>query len=191
MSDAADHQVCITANRVYVQKSIADQFIEKFSAAMRDTLKLGRGLEKGTTLGPVTVPQTLERAERVVEDAVNRGAKLISGGKRPTHLGNGYYFEPTLLVGAPHAAAVAQEELFAPICSVALFETEEEVTKLVNDTDMGLTNYIASKDINKLWRALENWQAGSIGWNSANPTAAESPFGGIGQSGCVQQRRLC
>ena len=88
-----------------------------------------------------------------------------------------------MLVGAPHAAAVAQEELFAPICSVAIFETEEEVTKLVNDTDMGLTNYIASKDINKLWRALENYQAGSLGWNCASATAAESPFGGTMQSG--------
>ena len=91
--------------------------------------------------------------------------------------------QPTLLVGAPHAAAVAQEELFAPICSVAIFETEEEVTKLVNDTDMGLTNYIASKDINNLWRALENYQAGSLGWNCASATAAESPFGGTMQSG--------
>lgn len=150
---------------------------------MAKSLKVGAGLEEGSTLGPLTTPQSVERAQRHVRDAVQRGAKLMTGGDRPSGLTQefekGYWYEPTLLVGAPPDSLVAREETFSPIASVSIFDTEEEVTRRVNDTELGLTNYVFTKvsvvlfasqsveliilkDINRAWRALENFQSGNV-----------------------------
>lgn len=129
----ASGQACITANRIYVQRGISANFISEYSKAMGQSLKIGAGFDEGTTLGPLTTPQSVSRAEKHVQDAVARGAKLVTGGKKPdgeAFLG-GFYFEPTLLVGAPQDSLISKEETFSPIASVYIFDTEEEVSNFV------------------------------------------------------------
>lgn len=116
-------QVCVTANRVYVQQSIHDDFVSLVAARVR-ALRLGHGLDVSSTMGSVTTLRGVERCGTLVEDASKHGAKVIIGGRR---VGTGYQFEPTLLVGAGHDSLVHREEMFAPILSVYSFETEEEV----------------------------------------------------------------
>jgi acyl-CoA reductase-like NAD-dependent aldehyde dehydrogenase len=116
-------QVCVCANRVYVQREILDRFAEHFKAKV-EQLKLGHGLDSGVNHGPLTTRRGADRCVDLVADAVKHGAKVLTGGKR---VGEGYHFEPTILVGASKAAKVYKEEMFSPIASLYAFDTEEEV----------------------------------------------------------------
>jgi len=174
-------QACITANRIYVQSGVYD----RFTALMRERtaqLVIGHGAEPGTTMGPLTVPQSVEKAERHVEDARARGAKILCGGKRVEREG-GFYFEPTIVADASKEMLVAREEQFAPIAAFFKFETEEEAVEMANDTSMGLASYFFTKSVDRTWRLLEALEAGMIGMNTGNSSAAESPFGGMKESG--------
>lgn len=172
-------QVCVCANRVFVQKPVIDQFTKLVQEKM-SKLKWGHGLDEGVTNGAVTVDRGAARAEELVADAKQHGAKILTGGKR---FGKGFHFEPTLIVGAPQESRVYREEMFAPIVSIYPFESEDEVIDLCNDTDMGLTNYVWTQNISRAWRAYERLQSGTVAINTANANTAESPFGGIRESG--------
>lgn len=117
-------QVCVTANRVYVQESIHDRFVNLVEAKVR-ALQLGHGLDGSSTIGSVTTQRGVERCTALVDDATKHGARVVTGGKR---VGEGYQFEPTLLVGAGHDSLVHREEMFAPILSIYRFTTEDEVS---------------------------------------------------------------
>jgi succinate-semialdehyde dehydrogenase len=172
-------QVCVCANRVFVQKGIYD----KFAAAISDrfaALKFGHGLEEGVTNGAITTERGAARAVELVADAVEKGGKLHAGGKR---FGTGNLMEPTLITHAPQSARVYREEMFAPIISLYSFETEDEVVALANDTDMGLTNYVWTQNISRAWRAYERLESGTVAINTGVSTTAETPFGGIKESG--------
>ncbi|THZ20137.1 aldehyde dehydrogenase [Aureobasidium pullulans] len=175
-------QACITANRVYVQKSIYD----KFATIMLDktkSLTMGHGSDSKTTLGPVTTDRGLDKAESQVADALSHGGKLLLGsGKRATN-GEGYFFEPAIIGDANRNMLIADEETFAPVLALFPFEDEEEVVKRANDTSMGLASYCFTKNVDRTWRLFENLEAGMIGINTGNSSAAESPFGGIKESG--------
>ena len=156
-------QACITANRVYVQAGVYDKFAnmikEKTSA-----LVVGHGGEKGTTMGPVTTPRGLDKAEAQAEDAVKNGAKMILGtGKRGGGHKGGYFMEPTILTGMKADMLMSREETFAPVMGLYKFDTEEEVVKWANDTSMGLASYAFTKNVDRMWRMLENLEAGMIG----------------------------
>ncbi|PSS07139.1 hypothetical protein M430DRAFT_45953 [Amorphotheca resinae ATCC 22711] len=174
-------QACITANRVYVQSSIYDQFAlllkEKTSK-----LVVGHGADQNTTMGPVTTPQGITKALNQVEDARKHGGQIVlGGGKVPGK--TGYFFEPTIIVGAKKEMLITQEETFAPVLALYSFDTEEEAVEAANNTSMGLASYYFTKNIDRSWRLLENLEAGMIGMNTGNSSAAESPFGGIKESG--------
>ncbi|KAL1959660.1 hypothetical protein VTO42DRAFT_1695 [Malbranchea cinnamomea] len=175
-------QACITANRVYVQSGVYDKFAqmlrEKTSA-----LVVGHGAKDGTTMGPLTTPRGLDKASAQVDDAVKHGAKVILGGKRKTDCGNGYFFEPTIITEMTQDMLISREESFAPILALYRFDTEEEAVKWANDTSMGLASYAFTKSVDRMWRMFENLEAGMIGMNTGNSSAAESPFGGIKESG--------
>lgn len=141
----------------------------------------------GITNGSLTTERGAERAVRLVNDACAHGAKVLMGGKR---YGTGYGFEPTLLVGAQRSALVYREEMFAPICSLYPFENENEAIELCNDTDLGLTNYVWTKDIARAWRCFERLESGTVAINTANANTAESPFGGIKESGMGKEGGL-
>lgn len=181
-------QACITANRIYVQRGVYEKLTEMMLERTK-ALKIGHGAEEGTTLGPVTVPQALDKAVKHVEDAQKNGAKILHGGKKIEGKG-GYFFEPTLITEAKGDLLLAQEEQFSPIMALFPFDTEEEVVKAANDTSMGLASYFFTKDIDRTWRLLENLEAGMIGMNTGNASAAESPFGGIKESGYGKESGL-
>ncbi|SCO91366.1 probable aldehyde dehydrogenase [Fusarium oxysporum] len=175
-------QACVTANRVYVQNGIYEEFLEKL-VSRTNTLKQGHGLDPETTIGPLTTSRAVSKAQQHVEDAVSCGAKIALGGKPATDAGRGYFFQPTVLRDATQDMLITREETFAPVLALYRFQTEEEAVKMANDTDMGLASYFFTKNVDRTWRLLENLDAGMIGMNSGNSSAAESPFGGIKLSG--------
>ena len=134
-------QACITANRVYVQKGVYDKFaqllVEKTKA-----LKVGHGAKEGTTMGPVTTPRSLDKAEAQVSDAEKLGGEIILGGKKlhGTSGYEGYFFEPTVIKNAKKEMLIAREETFAPVMALFEFDTEDEAVQRANDTSMGLAS---------------------------------------------------
>ncbi|OCK93970.1 aldehyde dehydrogenase [Cenococcum geophilum 1.58] len=174
-------QACVTANRVYVQASIFDKFVERWNVETKK-LVVGHGAEKATTMGPVTTPRSVDKALSLVEDAKAKGANILMGGNKVSQ-SNGYFFEPTVITGITPEMQIAKEEIFAPICTFIKFETEDEAVKAANDTSMGLASYCFTKNVDRTWRLFENLEAGMVGLNTGNSSAAESPFGGIKESG--------
>jgi succinate-semialdehyde dehydrogenase len=174
-------QACITANRVYVQAGIYDKFADMLKERT-SKIVVGHGATEGVTMGPVTTPRGLDKAASHVEDAKKLGAKVILGGNRITDK-KGYFFEPTILTNMKAEMLISREESFAPIAALYKFDTEEEAVRDANDTSMGLASYVFTKNVDRMWRMLENLEAGMIGLNTGNSSAAESPFGGIKESG--------
>lgn len=174
-------QACITANRVYVQSGVIAKFTQMLTVATKK-LKLGHGAEDGTTMGPVTTPRGISKAMNQVSDAVNLGARAVLGGE-PVQDRPGYFFPPTILTDMTPNMLLSREETFAPVCALYSFSTEAEAVKAANDTSMGLASYFFTKNVDRTWRLLENLEAGMVGMNTGNSSAAESPFGGIKESG--------
>jgi succinate-semialdehyde dehydrogenase/glutarate-semialdehyde dehydrogenase len=174
-------QACITANRVYVQSGIYDKFAKMLTERTR-ALVVGHGAEKGTTMGPVTTARSLDKAAAQVEDARKHGGKIVLGGKKVNDT-TGYFFEPTIILEAHQKMLIAEEETFAPVLALFKFDSEDEAVKAANNTSMGLASYFFTKNVDRTWRLLENLEAGMIGMNTGNSSAAESPFGGIKESG--------
>lgn len=174
-------QSCIAANRIYVQRSIHDAFLDKFVAGVQK-LKTASGLEPGVDVGPVINQPALDGALRHIEDAVQQGGKVLSGGKRMTG-SKGYFLEPTVIDGAASAALCMREETFAPVAPIATFATEEEAIELANYSEYGLSAYAMTRDVARMFRLAERIEAGTLGINDGAPTTSQSPFGGVKQSG--------
>ncbi|KAB8289610.1 hypothetical protein EYC80_010526 [Monilinia laxa] len=138
--------------------------------------------ENGTTIGPLTTARSIDKAMSQVEDAVKHGGKIILGGEKVKDT-TGYFFEPTIILGAKKEMLITKEETFAPVLALYSFETEDEAVEAANKTSMGLASYFFTKNIDRTWRLLENLEAGMIGMNSGNSSTAESPFGEIKESG--------
>ncbi|TDZ23971.1 putative succinate-semialdehyde dehydrogenase [Colletotrichum orbiculare MAFF 240422] len=177
-------QACITANRVYVQDGIYEEFLEKLVERTK-AIKLGHGSKEDTTMGPLTTPRAIPKAQAHVKDAVKAGAKIVYGGKTGAEVGleAGYFHEPTILRDMKQSMLISREETFAPVLGVYRFKTEDEAVEWANDTGMGLASYFFTKDIDRTWRLMENLDAGMIGMNTGNSSAAETPFGGMKLSG--------
>jgi succinate-semialdehyde dehydrogenase / glutarate-semialdehyde dehydrogenase len=197
-------QACIAANRVYVQSGIYDKFAQLLREQTSKII-VGHGAAEGTTMGAVTTPRGLDKAAEHIEDAKKLGAKVILGGNQIKGKG-GYFFEPTILTDMKADMLISRDESFSPIAALYKFQTEVEVVEWANDTSMGLASYVFTKNIDRMWRMLENLEAGMIGLNTGqslflfscalrsngksklihctgNSSAAESPFGGIKESG--------
>lgn len=158
-------QACITANRVYVQDGIHDEFIKRLVEKTK-VMKVGHGMTEGTTMGPVTTSRGLHHAEELVRDAVSAGAKIALGTGQRYRVENhseGYFMEPTILIDMADDMFMSCEENFAPILGVYVFQTEKEVVIRANDTSMGLASYVFTKNVDRLWRLFENLEAGMIG----------------------------
>ncbi|QFT32527.1 Glutarate-semialdehyde dehydrogenase DavD [Labrenzia sp. THAF82] len=174
-------QTCVCANRIYVQAGVYDTFAEKLKAAMSDQLKVGNGLEDGTTQGPLISEAALEKVATHVQDALSKGGTLLSGGKRSN--GPGIFFEPTLIAGATQNMQVANEETFGPLAALFSFDTEDEVINLANDTEYGLACYFYTKDLGRTFRVMEQLEYGLVGVNEGVITTEVAPFGGFKDSG--------
>lgn len=177
-------QACISANRVLVQSGVFNK-VECMIAAKTATLKMGHGAAEGTSLGPLTTPRSLDKIREHIADATKRGGRLVRGGKAPEKSQGleGYFFEPTIISDMKPDFQASCEETFGPLLGLYKFDTEEEAVKMANDTSMGLASYFFTRDVSRVWRLYENLEAGMIGMNSGNQSAAESPFGGIKESG--------
>jgi succinate-semialdehyde dehydrogenase/glutarate-semialdehyde dehydrogenase len=174
-------QTCICANRIYVHESVAVQFLEKFKSTV-ESLVVGNGFDSETTIGPLIEPKSLEKVQRHVQDAIDKGATIVTGGQRKKD-SDGYFFEPTILCNVNESMAVSSEETFGPVAPVCTFRTEEEVIAKANDTPYGLAAYYYTRDISRMFRVYEALEFGIIGCNDAVPTTVGGPFGGVKESG--------
>lgn len=173
-------QTCVCANRLYVQSGVYQAFAEKLAQAVAK-LNVGNGLEAGITTGPMIEEKAVLKVEEHIQDATQKGAKIILGGKRHS-LGH-TFFEPTILTDVTQNMLVAREETFGPLAPLFKFETEEEVIGYANDTEFGLASYFYSRDIGRIFRVAEALEYGMVGVNSGLISNEVAPFGGVKQSG--------
>ena len=173
-------QTCVCANRFLVQSGIYDAFTEKFSKAIA-ALKVGNGMEATTTNGPLIDTKAVEKVEEHIADAVAKGARIVTGGKR--HALGGSFFEPTLMTGVTPSMAVAREETFGPLAPMFRFETEAQAIAMANDTEFGLAAYAYTRDLARTFRVLEGLNYGQVGINAGLITTEVAPFGGVKESG--------
>ncbi|MBY5331784.1 NAD-dependent succinate-semialdehyde dehydrogenase [Rhizobium leguminosarum] len=173
-------QTCVCANRLYVQSNVYDAFAAKLAAKVAE-MSVGDGFEPGVVIGPLIDEQGLAKVEDHVSDALAKGAKVLTGGKRID--GAGTFFTPTVLTGVARGMKVAREETFGPVAPLFRFETVEDVIAQANDTEFGLAAYFYAGDLKKVWRVAEALEYGMIGINTGLMSSETAPFGGIKQSG--------
>lgn len=175
-------QTCICANRLYVHESVAEEFTEKLKEKVT-ALAVGSGLEDGTDLGPLINQAAVEKVEAHVSDAVSKGATVVHGGKKWDGPLDGHFYEPTVLANVSDEMVVMSEETFGPLIPIQTFTDEDEAVKKANDSDYGLAAYLFTEKTKTALRLSEKLDYGMIGVNDVFPSVAETPFGGVKQSG--------
>ena len=173
-------QVCIAPTRFLVQEGVYDSYLSKFVAKC-EAIKLGNGLEAGTTMGPLANDRRVSAMEALVADAVGKGAKVRTGGKRAGN--KGYFFEPTVLTDVPSDARVLHEEPFGPLAVFMPFKSYEEAVAEANRLEYGLASYAYTRDTNRVTALGADIESGMIGINHHGLALTETPFGGIKDSG--------
>ncbi|VVE56873.1 NAD-dependent succinate-semialdehyde dehydrogenase [Pandoraea anhela] len=173
-------QTCVCANRIYVQAGIYDAFIEKLKVSV-DQLRLGAGVDKGVTIGPLINQAAVSKVRAHLADALAKGASVIAGGAA-SELGE-QFFQPTILSGATDGMRIASEETFGPVAALFKFTTEEEVIRRANNTPYGLAGYLFSRDLARVFRVGEALEYGMVGINTGVISSAVAPFGGVKESG--------
>ncbi|WNN51807.1 NADP-dependent succinate-semialdehyde dehydrogenase [Hafnia alvei] len=173
-------QTCVCANRLYVQDGVYDAFAKKLQAAV-EKLTLGDGLAQGVTTGPLIDEKAVAKVKEHIEDALSKGASIITGGQ-PHELG-GNFFQPTILVDVPASAKVAKEETFGPLAPLFRFKDEADVVAQANDTEFGLAAYFYARDLSRVFRVGEALEYGIVGINTGIISNEVAPFGGIKASG--------
>ncbi len=171
-------QTCVCANRIYVQSGVYDEFVQKFSAKVQ-ALKVGNGFEDGVLQGPLIEPAAVAKVQRHLEDALQRGGKIVTGGK-PLQ---GQFFQPTVVADARSDMLCAKEETFGPFAPVFRFNTEQEAIDAANNTEFGLASYFYSRDVGRIFRVSEALEYGMVGINVGIIATEHVPFGGVKQSG--------
>lgn len=174
-------QTCVCANRLYVQSTVYEAFVEKFSAAVK-ALKVGNGLTEDSQIGPLINQKAVEKVAKHVDNAIEHGATAVVGGEQLTSY-DGTFYAPTVLRDVRSNMLVMNEETFGPIAPIQSFETIEEVIQLANDTPYGLAAYVFTESVGKGTRLIEQLDYGIVGWNDGAPSAAQAPFGGMKESG--------
>jgi succinate-semialdehyde dehydrogenase/glutarate-semialdehyde dehydrogenase len=173
-------EACTAANRFHVHESIADEFAKRLAERM-GALKVGRGTEPGIDVGPLIDDKQRAKVIELVNDAVDRGARLLVGGKAID--GPGHFFEPTVLADVPEDARLLREEIFGPVAPIATFSTEEQALEAANRTEYGLVSYLYTRDLNRAIRVSEGIESGMVGLNQGIVSNPAAPFGGVKQSG--------
>lgn len=171
-------QTCVCSNRLYVQEGVYEEFAQKFAAKVK-TAKVGNGFEDGVNQGPLIEPSAIEKVERHVQDAIAKGARVLTGGKRLS----GQFFEPTVVADATADMVCATEETFGPFAPIFKFKTEQEAIEAANNTIFGLASYFYSRDVGRIFRVGEALEYGMVGINVGILATEHVPFGGVKQSG--------
>ncbi|MFJ8244793.1 NAD-dependent succinate-semialdehyde dehydrogenase [Peribacillus asahii] len=177
-------QTCVSPNRIYVQQSIKDSFINLFKEQVQ-SLKMGYGIDENIDVGPVVNQSGLDKVKKHVEDAIQKGATLVVGGTvsdKANHK-NGYFYEPTVLDHVDEQMLITNQETFGPVAPIFSFETEDEVVKKANNTDYGLAAYIFTENLSRSVRVSEALEYGMVGINDTVLSQVEGSFGGIKESG--------
>ncbi|MDR6711509.1 succinate-semialdehyde dehydrogenase/glutarate-semialdehyde dehydrogenase [Pseudomonas hunanensis] len=173
-------QACVAANRMLVQSGIYDTFAQKLAEATA-ALKVGNGMDDGVVLGPLINEEAVKKVEEHIADAVKKGARVATGGKR--HILGGSYFEPTVLTNVPNEALIFSDETFGPVAPLFRFESEEEAIAMANDTPFGLAAYLYARDVGRIFRVVDSLEFGMVGVNEGMISTEVAPFGGVKNSG--------
>jgi len=173
-------EACTAANRFYVHEKVHDEFAKKLTAKMAG-LKLGNGLDEGVMLGPLVNKEGRDKVIELVDDAVAKGAKVLTGGKTPD--GKGYFYPATVITNVSDDAKMLNEEIFGPVASIQTFKSEDEAVRRANDTEYGLVAYLYTKDMARGLRVSEKLDFGMVGLNRGLVSDPAAPFGGMKQSG--------
>jgi succinate-semialdehyde dehydrogenase/glutarate-semialdehyde dehydrogenase len=173
-------EACTAANRIYVHSSLMDEFATRLTERM-SALTVGRGTEDGVDLGPLIDAKQRDKVKELVEDAVDRGARVLTGGTVAE--GKGYFYPPTVLADVPKTARLQKEEIFGPVAPLTAFDTEDEAVAMANDTEFGLVSYLFTKDVNRALRVSERLESGMVGLNQGIVSNPAAPFGGVKHSG--------
>ena len=177
-------QTCVSPNRVFVQARVHDAFVDKLAARV-GALKVGPASEPDSQIGPMINARAVDKIERHVRDAVDRGARVVVGGKRlrSARCDGPNYYAPTVLVNADASMECSCEETFGPVVPITRFDSEAEVIAAANDTPFGLAAYFYSTDLRRVWRVAEALESGIVGINEGALAAEAAPFGGVKESG--------
>jgi succinate-semialdehyde dehydrogenase/glutarate-semialdehyde dehydrogenase len=173
-------QTCVCANRLLVQDGVHDAFVAKLTERVAK-MKVGDGMDDGVTQGPLINEDAVEKVERLLKDATDKGAMIAVGGKRSA-LGH-TFFEPTIVTGATPAMDLARQEIFGPVAPLFRFKTEAEAIAMANDTEFGLAAYFYTRDIGRTIRVAEALEYGIVGINEGIISSEVAPFGGMKESG--------
>ncbi|MEM7071241.1 MAG: NAD-dependent succinate-semialdehyde dehydrogenase [Pseudomonadota bacterium] len=173
-------QTCVCANRILVQDTIFDRFVELLGKAISQ-FKLGHGTDEGVTMGPLINDAALDKVQSLVDQARTSGAKILLGGE-PSSLG-GYFYQPSLLTGVTTDMDITHQEIFGPVAPLIKFKDEQDAIKIANDTPFGLASYFFTRDLARSWRVGEALESGIVGLNSGIISSEIAPFGGVKESG--------
>ncbi|RRJ88303.1 NAD-dependent succinate-semialdehyde dehydrogenase [Gulosibacter macacae] len=173
-------QACTAANRMIVQKSIADEFAKRVGERVA-AFKMGRGTEEGVTIGPLVEQKAVNKVDELVQDAIAKGAEVITGGKKGE--GAGFFYEATVLHNVDLESLVVKEEIFGPVLPIVTFETEDEAVALANGSEYGLMSYVFTENFSRAQRMMDRIEAGMMGLNVGVLSNAAAPFGGVKMSG--------
>jgi succinate-semialdehyde dehydrogenase/glutarate-semialdehyde dehydrogenase len=173
-------EACTSANRMYVQSGVVEEFSRRMAARM-EQLRLGRGVDPDTDVGPLIDATQRDKVHELVTDAVERGATVLTGGGPLA--GPGYFYRPTVLTDVPASSRLLAEEIFGPVAPIVSFDTEDEAIAAANDTQYGLMAYVFTRDLNRGLRVIEALDTGMVGLNQGVTSNSAAPFGGVKQSG--------
>jgi succinate-semialdehyde dehydrogenase/glutarate-semialdehyde dehydrogenase len=173
-------EACTAANRIYVHADVIGAFGAKLADKMA-ALPVGRGVEDGVRVGPLIDAAAQRKVQHLVADAVERGAKVLTGGEAVDK--PGFFYPPTVLTGVPESARMRHEEIFGPVAPLTAFTSEDEVVAAANDTEYGLVNYVYTNDLSRALRVAEALDSGMVGINQGVVSNPAAPFGGVKASG--------
>jgi succinate-semialdehyde dehydrogenase / glutarate-semialdehyde dehydrogenase len=173
-------QTCVCANRILVQDGVYDAFTKRL-AETAGAMKVADGFEPGAVIGPLIDMKAVEKVEAHIADAVRKGAKIVTGGKRAAQ--GGSFFEPTVLTDVTTDMVITKEETFGPVAPLYRFKSEDDAVLMANDTEFGLASYFYSRDIGRIWRVAEALEYGIVGINEGIISTEIAPFGGMKESG--------
>ncbi|WP_040979732.1 NAD-dependent succinate-semialdehyde dehydrogenase [Oceanobacillus jeddahense] len=179
-------QTCVSTNRIYVEKSIAEEFTSKLVQKVEE-LKIGNGLDEDVNVGPIIDSNSFEKIMNQITDAKAKNGEIICGGRQYDNKSDGYFIEPTIIVNANDDMLIAHEETFGPVVPIFTFENEEEIIEKANHTHYGLAGYCYTKDLGRAFKMMEELEYGMVGINDPAPFAIHTPFGGVKESGLGQE----
>jgi succinate-semialdehyde dehydrogenase / glutarate-semialdehyde dehydrogenase len=177
-------EACTAANRFYVESGIAEEFGRRLAERMK-ALRMGPGLDDGVQVGPLVNTDTVDKVDELVRGAVDAGAEAVVGGRRPedSAFADGFYYEPTVLLGVRPGSPILGEEIFGPVAPIVTFDDEDEAIRLANATEYGLVSYVFTNDLRRALRVAERLETGMVGLNQGVVSNPAAPFGGVKESG--------